>query len=889
MCSGNNCTCQEGFRGVLCTETCVNCKSCNGAYCTCQEGFRGALCTETCVNCKSCIGAYCICQEGFRGVLCTETCVNCQSCNGDSCTCKAGFHGDGCTAPCPLHCLYNVCGLEGECTRGCELGWYGRLCKQQCNNCVNGSCSLNGICTSGCSSGWSGDKCDEACNVNCEDELCYRNGTCETCKPGFHGDQCNIPCSSHCSNQRCDRSGACESCRVGNFGEMCERHCGSNCMNHACEQMSGRCINGCTTGWYGDTCHLECPDQCASESCHKETGSCKSCMQGFKGSHCNASCPQFCSKCEQYSEACLSCEQKHFGKMCDKLCSSGCNGGTCHHQTGICSQGCIGTSYGHYCNNSCSDHCVNRNCHTVNTDVDTPQCTEGCEDGWWGDYCDNTCLQHCVRCDRHHGQCLECEANRYGESCNLTCNTACLKSQCNMTGVCINGCEDGRYGSQCSERCPTMCNTCLYDGACLTCADGWTGEHCNEPRRNPTQLLWVVIPCLLIASLVIMAAVVLGSNVRHSKTVKRLGRPRSSSLVCILNPSYEESPRGSTTPVDLEPLDPVEDAVMSPCVDTRTRAGQGYPHSHSLASGHVTDTAIPDWVWSTEVTVQNLGQYVGKMKDEGGFTSQFYNLPSGKLGSCTQAGWPENAFKNRYRNILPYDHSRVKLSHVPSIPGSDFINANWINGYGEPRAFVATQGPYAAVMWDFWRMIWETDASKVIMLTNFVENRKAKCEKYWPDFGYQGSNYDDVHVQCLAEEEMTDYTVRTFSIHMEGQSARTLTQFHFTAWPDKGVPRGVGSLVEFYRLVRNSPSTSHGPMVVHCSAGVGRTGTFIALDYLIAQAKAEGAVDVCECIVKLRHQRMDLIQTEAQYTYLHDALIEALPTCDRMRSTRGYL
>ncbi|XP_046329633.2 multiple epidermal growth factor-like domains protein 10 [Haliotis rufescens] len=454
-----------------------------------------------------CTGNNCTCQEGFRGALCTETCANCQRCNGDSCTCKAGFHGDGCTAPCPLHCLYEVCGLEGGCTRGCEVGWYGRLCEKQCNNCVREACSFNRVCTSGCNSGWSGDKCDEACNVSCEDELCYRNGTCKRCKPGFHGDKCYSPCSSHCSNQRCDRSGTCESCRVGNFGEMCERHCRSNCMNHACEKMSGSCIQGCTTGWYGDTCHLECSDQCASESCHRETGSCKSCMHGFKGSHCNASCPQFCTKCEQYVEKCLSCQQQHFGKMCDKLCSSGCNGGTCHHQTGICSQGCIGTSYGLYCNNSCSDHCVNRNCHTVNTDVDTPQCTEVCEDGWWGDYCHNTCLQHCVRCDRHHDQCLECVANRYGESCNLTCNTACLKSQCNMTGVCINGCEDGFYGSRCSGTCPMVCNTCLYDGACLTCPDGWTGEHCNEQSSHRRQIWILSAAVVVLVSLVIIMAV----------------------------------------------------------------------------------------------------------------------------------------------------------------------------------------------------------------------------------------------------------------------------------------------------------------------------------------------------------------------------------------------
>ncbi|XP_046559061.1 receptor-type tyrosine-protein phosphatase T-like [Haliotis rubra] len=751
------------------------------------------------------------------------------------------------------------------------------------------ACGLALTLWTDCGSGYFKDgsscrKCEDGVDVHCEDQLCHGNGTCERCKPGFYEDRCRTTCSTRCRNQTCDRSGTCGSCRVGNFGDTCQRRCSSNCVNHTCEQISGTCINGCATGWYGDTCDVNCPDRCASPSCHRDTGYCPSCAQGFQGTHCNVSCPQYCTKCEQYSDKCLTCQQKHFGDKCEQFCSPGCKGGICRHETGICSQGCIGTFYGHFCNNSCSDHCVNKACHTGRTDVDTPQCTDGCRDGWWGDDCDNTCPPHCVKCDRHRGQCLACEATRYGENCNLTCNTACLKSQCNLTGECISGCESGRYGSRCSERCPQVCNTCQHDGVCVTCADGWMGEHCTEPSRPLAQLLWVVIPCLLIATLIVMAVVVMRRNSpRQTRKEWRrvLGGPNSASLVCILNPTYEASTNGCTTPVDLDALDLGEEEVAPPCVDVRISDGQWCPHSHSLASGDVTDTALIDQVWSTEVMVHNLRQYVENMKRDGGLTSQFYNLPRGQLGPCTLAGLPENVSKNRYRNILPYDHSRVKLSCAPTVPGSDFINANFINGYGEPKAFVATQGPYAAVMGDFWRMIWETDASKVIMLTNLVENRKAKCEKYWPDYGQPGTSYDDVHVQCVAQEDLMDYTVRTFNLHREGQPPRTLQHYHFTAWPDKGVPLEVRSLVEFYRLVSNSPSTSHGPKVVHCSAGIGRTGTFIALDYLVAQAKEKGVVDAYECIVKLRHQRMDLIQTKDQYIFLHDALIEALPSSDR--------
>ncbi|XP_067667158.1 multiple epidermal growth factor-like domains protein 11 isoform X2 [Haliotis asinina] len=883
--------CKSGYYGPKCDMHCEGCRSCvdkvetcdneGRCLCGCKRGKRGDKCDQECPNCETCFGNDCTCQDGFRGTLCSEICENCKSCKVGNCTCKVGFHGDACTVPCPQNCSQNVCGQGGECTRGCKVGWYGRSCGKQCGNCVGDQCSLNGTCTSGCNSGWYGAKCDEACDVNCDDTLCYRNGTCERCKPGFHGDRCKTTCSTLCHNQTCDRSGTCCSCRVGNFGVMCEQHCSSNCVDHTCEQRSGACISGCATGWYGDTCDVNCPDRCASRSCHRETGSCPSCVQGFQGSHCNVSCPQYCTKCEQYGDKCLFCQQNHFGYKCEKQCSPGCKGGICNRETGGCSHGCTGTFYGHFCNYSCSDHCANRACLTGKTDLDSPTCTDGCKDGWWGDYCANTCSPHCVKCDRQHGQCLACEDTRYGENCNLTCSTSCLKSQCNLTGDCINGCESGRYGSRCSGRCPHVCNTCQHNGACVTCADGWKGEHCTEPSRPLARFLWVVIPCLLIATLIVLAAIVMRrKSPRHSWKERRrdLRGPSSASLVCILNPSYEASTNGCTTPVNLDALDY---GVVPPCVDVRINDGQWCPPSHPLASGDVTDTVVIDRVWSTEVKVHDLRQYVESMKRDDSFTSQFYNLPRGQLGPCTHAELPENVSKNRYRNILPYDHSRVQLSRVPSVPGSDFINANFINGYGEPRAFVATQGPYAAVMGDFWRMIWETDASKVIMLTNLVENRKAKCEKYWPDFGDSGTSYDDVHVQCVAEEEQMDYTVRTFSVHGEGHPPRTLQHYHFTAWPDKGVPHDVRSLVEFHRLVSNSPSKCSGPKVVHCSAGIGRTGTFIALDFLLAQAREEGAVDPHECIVKLRHQRMDLIQTRDQYIFLHDALIEALPSSDR--------
>ncbi|XP_046561916.1 receptor-type tyrosine-protein phosphatase T-like [Haliotis rubra] len=422
---------------------------------------------------------------------------------------------------------------------------------------------------------------------------------------------------------------------------------------------------------------------------------------------------------------------------------------------------------------------------------------------------------------------------------------------------------------------------------------------------NATVVAWLLALFVTIIILLSMALYAIKRNKLNNILKWRyiVGHPGSSPTpMSLINPSYQSTPRGVATPEnsDYQELQPLTSADVEDDYSTARHSGFAFTHQSASAhlispreschdgdlgppACHVTDKSNLVAMWSTEVMVQGLRLYVEQMKRRGGFTEQCYELPCGKLGPCDEAELPENVCKNRYRNILPYDHCRVKLSPIPNIRRSDYINASYINGYGEKHTFVATQGPYGDVIRDFWRMIWEIDASKIIMLTNCVENRKAKCEKYWPDFGQPGSDYNDVHVQCVAEEELMDYTVRTFSVHREAELPRRLKQYHFTAWPDRGVPEDVGTLVDFHRLVKNAPSTGKGPVVVHCSAGVGRTGTWIALDYLIQQAKAEGVVDVFECIVRLRHQRMDLIQTEEQYLFLHEALMEALPSCDRMR------
>lgn len=241
---------------------------------------------------------------------------------------------------------------------------------------------------------------------------------------------------------------------------------------------------------------------------------------------------------------------------------------------------------------------------------------------------------------------------------------------------------------------------------------------------------------------------------------------------------------------------------------------------------------------------------------------------------------PENKAKNRYKNIIPYDHTRVQLVELDGYPGSDYINANFIDGYNHHCKFIATQGPVASTFGDFWRTVWDQGVCIIVMVTNMVEGGRIKCLKYWPSASPE--MYGPVLVSPGDEEELADYVIRKFSVQMTSDTAeyraREVIQYHFTAWPDQGVPTHATSLLAFLKKVRASVPEDSGPILTHCSAGVGRTGTYIVLDAMLDQIDAEGVVDIYGFVCHIRQQRSAMVQTEAQYVFIHDALVEYV-TC----------
>ncbi|XP_067218774.1 receptor-type tyrosine-protein phosphatase S isoform X8 [Chanodichthys erythropterus] len=359
-----------------------------------------------------------------------------------------------------------------------------------------------------------------------------------------------------------------------------------------------------------------------------------------------------------------------------------------------------------------------------------------------------------------------------------------------------------------------------------------------QPLDAGDGLIWVVGPVLAVVFIIcIVIAILLYKNKPDSKR-----KDSEPGTKCLLN-NAEMMAHHPTDPVEMRRIN-----FQTP--------------------GMMSHPPIP---------ISDLPEHTERLKanDNLHLSQEYESIDPGQQFTWEHSNLEVNKPKNRYANVIAYDHTRVVLALADGIMGSDYINANYIDGYRKQNAYIATQGPLPETFGDFWRMVWEQRAASVVMMTKLEEKSRIKCDQYWPSRGTD--TYGAVQVTLLDTMELATFCVRTFSLHKSGSNERReVRQFQFTAWPDHGVPEYPTPFLAFLRRVKACNPPDAGPVIVHCSAGVGRTGCFIVIDAMLERIRHERTVDVYGHVTLMRSQRNYMVQTEDQYGFIHEALLEAV-------------
>ncbi|XP_065810017.1 receptor-type tyrosine-protein phosphatase S-like isoform X7 [Labrus bergylta] len=359
-----------------------------------------------------------------------------------------------------------------------------------------------------------------------------------------------------------------------------------------------------------------------------------------------------------------------------------------------------------------------------------------------------------------------------------------------------------------------------------------------QPLDAGDGLIWVVGPVLAVVFIIcIVIAILLYKNKPDSK--RKDSEPGTKSLLS----NAEMMAHHPTDPVEMRRIN-----FQTP--------------------GMMSHPPIP---------ISELAEHIELLKanDNLRLSQEYESIDPSQQFTWEHSNLEVNKPKNRYANVIAYDHTRVILAPLEGILGSDYINANYIDGYRKQNAYIATQGPLAETFGDFWRMVWEQRAASVVMMTRLEEKSRIKCDQYWPSRGTE--TYGMIQVTLLDTMELATFCVRTLSLHKSGSSERReVRQFQFTSWPDHGVPEYPTPFLNFLRRVKACNPPDAGPIIAHCSAGVGRTGCFIVIDAMLERIRHERTVDIYGHVTLMRSQRNYMVQTEDQYSFIHESLLEAV-------------
>ncbi|XP_022247809.1 tyrosine-protein phosphatase Lar-like isoform X3 [Limulus polyphemus] len=365
-----------------------------------------------------------------------------------------------------------------------------------------------------------------------------------------------------------------------------------------------------------------------------------------------------------------------------------------------------------------------------------------------------------------------------------------------------------------------------------------------DSSTNESGVVWVVVPIILCLLFILGITIFIIVKRRRQLSKASVGETTNKLLVNSADRDFTTHP---TDPVELRRL------------NYQTPAMINHP----------------------PIPVTELANHIERLKasDNQKFSQEYESIEPGQQFTWENSNLEVNKPKNRYANVIAYDHSRVVLQIVDGIPGTDYINANYCDGYRKQNAYIATQGPLSETVGDFWRMVWEQRSATIVMMTKLEERTRIKCDQYWPLRGTE--MYGMMNVGLVDIQELATYCIRTFVLHKLGYpEKREVRQFQFTAWPDHGVPEHPSPFLTFLQRIHSLNPSDAGPIVIHCSAGVGRTGVFISLSIVLERMQDEGVVDIFQTVRTLRTQRPGMVQTEDQYRFCYSAGLEYLGSFD---------
>lgn len=343
-----------------------------------------------------------------------------------------------------------------------------------------------------------------------------------------------------------------------------------------------------------------------------------------------------------------------------------------------------------------------------------------------------------------------------------------------------------------------------------------------------------------------------------------------------------------TTPPPLTTPPPVTTPPRKSSIRLQERRGSNLAlllDVSGLEAGPLCSVSTPKEVWLQLLHTSSRRLPPAELREAARDTlalQQEYQKIPPNFVSTSELNVPGHMIKDRYKTILPNPETRVVLKCPDEDPGPDrYINANYIRGYqGAPKAYIATQGPMVHTVGDFWDMVWQERAPAIVMLTRLKEEQQ-KCELYWPQSSAEPGTFGRFRLGVTDRSEKHGFTITDISVQLNSESRR-VRHFWFSSWPDHNVPECTSALLRLVEEVEgfcSRPTTDEeplggGPVIVHCSAGIGRSGCFIASSVCCKQLRDTGAVDVLETVCQLRLDRGGMIQTPEQYQFLYCTLAQ---------------